>query len=61
MTEALFDRLKSEFGEAILETEIARDMPVIVCSREKSFALLRFMKEDPEFDCNLLNLLVQSS
>lgn len=54
MTEALFDRLKSEFGEAILETEIARDMPVIVCSREKSFALLRFMKEDPEFDCNLL-------
>lgn len=57
MTDALIERLdqlKEEFGEAILETEMARDMPVIVCSREKSFALLRFMKENPAFDCNLL-------
>lgn len=57
MTDALIERLdqlKEEFGDAILETEMARDMPVIVCSREKSFALLRFMKEDPAFDCNLL-------
>ena len=54
MTQALLTQLKDRFGDAILESELARDMPVIVCTKESIFEILKFMRDDANFDCNLL-------
>lgn len=51
---ALMERLQSQFGDALLEIEQGKDMPVVVCKKESIFELLRFLRDDEAFDCNLL-------
>lgn len=50
----LLERLQTHFGEAILETVEARDMPVAYCKPEALYKILSFLRDDPEMDCNLL-------
>lgn len=54
MSQTLVERLQSHFGDAILSVEDGRDMPVLVCKKEKIFDILRLMRDDAEFNCNLL-------
>ncbi len=50
----LAERIHTQLGDALLEYEEARDMPVIICKKEVIFPFLKFMRDDPSFSCNLL-------
>ena len=50
----MLDKIKAQFNEAILEAFEAKDMPVVVCQRDSTFALLKFLRYDSDFDFNLL-------
>jgi NADH-quinone oxidoreductase subunit C len=51
---ALLEHLQSQFGEDILETLEARDMPVVLCKKEANYKILQFLRDDPQCDCNIL-------
>lgn len=54
LAEGLTEKLTARFGDAILEHHQAADMPVFICKKEKILDILRFLRDDPDFDCNLL-------
>ena len=50
----ILERLKQTFGDAILETEVARDMPVALCAKEKLMDIMGFLRDTPALDFNML-------
>lgn len=54
MADDLVEQLKTRFGDAILEQQAAADMPVLICKKEKIHEILKFLRDDPAYQCNLL-------
>ena len=54
VAEGLIETLQSKFGDAILEHQSGKDMPVLICKKEKIHEILAFLRDDPAFDCNIL-------
>lgn len=54
MNNTLLENLQEKFGTAILEITDSKDMPTIFCKKDSIFNLLKHMRDDVEFNCNLL-------
>ncbi len=50
----ILEKIKANFGQAVLETHSFRGDDTALVSREKIFELAKFLKEDPELDFNIL-------
>jgi len=54
MSEVLTERLQQAFADAMIEVQPGRDMPVLICKKDKIFDILTFMRNEPDFACNFL-------
>lgn len=51
------EKLKSNFGDAIVSSEMSYDFPVFIVKKDKIFDVLKFLKEDSEMGFNFLTTL----
>lgn len=54
MSIELAQRLQQRFADAITEVQDARDMPVLICKKDQISAILTHLRDDPDYQCNLL-------
>lgn len=54
LAEGLTEKFTARFGDAILEHHQGADMPVFICKKEKIYEILQFLRDEKDFDCNLL-------
>jgi len=52
--DTVFAKLKENFGDAIIASEIDYDFPVFNVEREKIYDVLKFLKEDAELNFHFL-------
>lgn len=51
------DKLKAQFGDAILSSSQERDFPVFVVERNKIIEIIQFLKEDAELEFGFLTTM----